>query len=272
VTAVSRRSGSVAGRPAAWLEAGVGPPLVLLHGAGGSADLWQPQLDALSAVARVIAPDLPGHGPHGGRGNPSIDAYAEWLDGFLDGVGGRRVVLAGHSMGGAIAQTLALARPDRLAGLVLVGTGAKLRVLARLLELLRERPAEGIDLIHGLSYAAATPPERVAVADRVLRERAPLVTLGDFLACDRFDIRPRLGAIRTPTLVVAGTEDRLTPVTYGRFLAGAIGGARLIEIGAAGHFPQLEQPAAVNAAIGEFLASLPREPAGWLAGPTAAGR
>ena len=78
MTAPGRRTGPVAGRPAAWLEAGSGPPLVLVHGAGGAADLWQPQLDGLADVARVVAPDLPGHGPLGGRGEPSITAYAEW--------------------------------------------------------------------------------------------------------------------------------------------------------------------------------------------------
>jgi pimeloyl-ACP methyl ester carboxylesterase len=269
VTPPARRTGPVAGRRAAWLEAGTGPTLVLVHGAGGSADLWQPQLDALGDVARVIAPDLPGHGPQRGRAGQSIAAYADWLDGFLGALGDERVVLVGHSMGGAIAQTLALARPERLAGLVLVGTGARLRVLARILELLRQRPGEGIGVIQGLSYAAATPPERVAIVDRVLRDSAPLVTLGDYLACDRYDARPRLGAIRTPTLVVAGTEDRLTPLRFSQFLADAIAGARLVEVPDAGHFPQLEQPAAVNAAIREFLASLSRVPTGGLAGTTA---
>jgi pimeloyl-ACP methyl ester carboxylesterase len=266
VTEPARRSRSVAGRPAAWCEAGSGAPLVLVHGAGGSADLWQPQLDGLGDVARVIAPDLPGHGPRRGRGGRSIAAYADWLNGFLETLGDGPVVLVGHSMGGAIAQSVALARPERLAGLVLVGTGARLRVLARILDLLRERPGDGIGLIQQLSYAAATPPECVAVVDRVLRAGAPLVTLGDYLACDRFDARARLGVIRTPTLVVAGTEDRLTPVAYSRFLAEAIAGARLVEIAGAGHFPQLEQPAAVNAAIRGFLASLSGVPAGGLAG------
>jgi pimeloyl-ACP methyl ester carboxylesterase len=168
-------------------------------------------------------------------------------------------------MGGAIAQSVALARPERVAGLVLIATGARLRILARILELLRQHPGEGIGLIQRLSFASATPPERVAVVERVLREGAPLVTLGDYLACDRFDVRPRLGAIRTPTLVIAGTEDRLTPVTYGRRLAAGIAGARLVEIADAGHFPQLEQPAAVNAALRAFLSGLPRVPSGRLA-------
>jgi len=254
VTGPPRRTRSVAGQPVAWLEAGVGPPLVLVHGAGGSAELWPRQLDALADVAQVLAPDLPGHGPLGGRGRPSIAAYAEWLDAFLAAVTEEPVILVGHSMGGAVAQALALLRPERLAGLVLLATGARLRVVARLVELLRHDPREGQSLIQDLSFGAAAAPECAALVARVLREGPTLVTLGDYLACDRFDARERLGAIRIPTLVVAGAADRLTPPRYARFLAEAIPGARLVEIEAAGHFPQLEQPEPVNAAIRAFLA------------------
>ena len=268
----ARRTGPVAGRPAAWLEAGAGPPLILIHGAGGSAELWQPQLEGLAGVARVVAPDLPGHGPHGGRGGPSIAWYADWLASFVEALGTGGVVLVGHSMGGAIAQAFALAQPERLAGLVLIATAARLQVLVRIVDILRERPREGLGLIQDLSFAADTPAERVAVVDRVLREVPPLVTLGDYLACDRFDARERLAAIRMPTLVVTGTEDRLTPVSLGRALADSLAAARLMEVPGAGHFPQLEQPARVNAAIREFLTDLPRGPsgtAGGIAGATA---
>src|SRR5262249_37907529 len=152
------------------------------------------------------------------------------------------------------------------AGLILIGTGAKLRVLARLVELLRERPGEGQSLITELAFATGTPREQVAIVDRVLRDAAPLVTLRDYLACDRFDVRDRLAGIRLPTIVVSGAEDRLTPLKYGRFRADATPGARLVAIEAAGHFPQLEQPAQVNAAIREFLAELGGGPASGVAG------
>ena len=256
MTDARRRRRPLAGSTAAWREAGAGPPLVLVHGAGGSADLWAPQFHGLADVARVVAPDLPGHGRAPGRGKPSIAAYAEWLGTFLGTLRAGRAVVVGHSMGGAVAQALALHAPGRLAGLVLIGTGAKLRVLPRLVDLLRERPREGQSLIQDLAFAAGTPRECGEVVDRVLRQGAPLVTLGDYLACDRFDVRSELARIRLPTLVVAGAEDRLTPPTYARFLADRIPGARLVEIPDAGHFPQLEQPRAVNAAIREFLAGL----------------
>ncbi|MBI4011500.1 MAG: alpha/beta hydrolase [Candidatus Rokubacteria bacterium] len=257
MTAGTRGRSVVQGQPATYLEAGRGQPLVLLHGAGGRAEAWTPQLAGLADVARVVAVDLPGHGETGGRGCRSIDEYAAWVLGLLDALGLDRVVLGGHSMGGGIAQTLALGRPDRLRGLVLVGTGARLRVLPRILELFREGSPAGPELVASLAYSPRTPPGSVVEAERALRETATLVTLGDFMACDRFDLMTRLHDVEVPTLVLGGQDDRLTPPKYAAFLAGAIPGARLVEIEAAGHFAQLEQPDAVNGAIRDFLTALP---------------
>lgn len=250
------RSVVVAGRPAAYREAGQGRALVLVHGAAGSGDVWTPQVAGLADAARVLAVDLPGHGGTGGAGCQSVTAYAEWVLAFLDALDLDRAVLGGHSMGGAIAQSIALTRPDRLEGLVLVGTGARLRVLPRVIELFRQGSPEAAPLVASLSYSPGTPPGRVVQAEQALRDTPPLVTLGDFLACDRFDVMAGLGAVRLPTLVVVGRDDRLTPPKYAAFLARAIPGARLVEVDDAGHFPQLEQPAAVNAALRAFLAAL----------------
>jgi pimeloyl-ACP methyl ester carboxylesterase len=247
----------VLGRPAAYLEAGRGQPVVLVHGAGGRAEVWSAQLAGLADAVRLVAVDLPGHGATGGAGCRSVDEYVSWLLGLLDALRLDRVVLVGHSMGGAIAQTCALARADRLRGLALIGTGARLRVLPRILALFREASPEGPTLVASLAYSPATPPGAVVEAERAMRETPPLVTLGDFVACDRFDVMTRLGGVESPTLVVVGRDDRLTPAKYAAFLAAAIPGARLVEVEAAGHFPQLEQPVAVNAALRAFLAALP---------------
>jgi pimeloyl-ACP methyl ester carboxylesterase len=254
---IERRAATVAGRPAAWLEAGAGRAVVLVHGAGGGAEVWRPQLDGLADVARLVAVDLPGHGATGGRGCLSIDAYAEWVVGVLDAAGVERALVAGHSMGGAVALTLALGQPERLDGLALVGTGARLRVLPRLLELYRDDPPAGAALVAELSYSPLTAPGAVVGAEASLRATPPLVTLGDFLCCDRFDVMAKLAQLRLPTLVVVGRDDRLTPPKYAAYLGRGIAGARVVEVEAAGHFPQLEQPAAVNAALRSFLGTLP---------------
>jgi pimeloyl-ACP methyl ester carboxylesterase len=255
--ALTRHSVTLDGRPGSYLEAGAGRPVVFIHGAGGRAEVWTRQLAGLADAARLLAVDLPGHGATGGRGCLAVPEYAAWVRRLCDGAGVEKAVLAGHSMGGAIAQTLALAHPERVAGLVLVGTGARLRVLPRVLALFRDDPPAGASLVGSLSYSPRTSPGAVVEAERGLAETPPAVTLGDFLACDRFDAMATIGTVRAPTLVVVGGDDRLTPPKYARYLAGAIPGAQLVEVADAGHFPQLEQPDVVNAALRAFLRGLP---------------
>ena len=251
------RTLAVLGRPAAFLEAGRGRSLVLVHGAGGRSHVWSPQLLTLADTARVVALDLPGHGATGGNGCTTIADYVLWVLAFLEAAGLERAVLGGHSMGGAVTLALALDHPDRVEALALVGTGARLRVLPRILELFRENPPEGVSFLAGLAYSPRTPGSAVVEAERALLETPPGVVLGDFLACDRFDVMARVAGVRAPTLVLVGRDDRLTPPKYAAFLARAVPGARLVEVEDAGHFPQLEQPEAVNSALRAFLGSLP---------------
>ena len=111
--------------------------LVFVHGAGGSHLNWPPQLRRL-AGANTYALDLPGHGQSEGQGRTSISAYADFVAAFLETLGLEKVTLVGHSMGGATALDLALRYPEGLAGLVLVGSGARLRVAPAILDGIRQ--------------------------------------------------------------------------------------------------------------------------------------
>jgi len=236
-----------------------GPALVLVHGAGGTRLNWPADLRRLGPRATVYTLDLPGHGRSGGRGRDAIGGYAETVIAFLSAVDIERAVIAGHSMGGAIAQTLALEyaghkRSDaRLAGLMLVATGARLRVAPAILEGIGSDFAGAVDLITRFAWSPEADPAMVEQGKKLLAQTDPDVLFGDFLACDRFDVMERLGEIEIPTLIVTGAADRLTPPKYARYLAEHIPDARLTLVEGAGHMVMLERPTEVAQAARSFL-------------------
>jgi pimeloyl-ACP methyl ester carboxylesterase len=231
------------------------PTLVLIHGAGGSHLHWPAELRRLPG-ATVYALDLPGHGRSEGPSCDTIEAYVSTLMGFLDATGTRRAVLMGHSMGGAIAQMTALLHPERVVGLVLVGTGARLRVAPAILEGVLGDFETAIDLITRFAWAPDAPAELTRLGHATLAATPPQVLHGDFVACDTFDVMERLGEIGAPTLVIAGTADHLTPQKHGAYLARHIPDARLVTIEGGGHMMALEQPGAVAAAVAQFIQEL----------------
>jgi pimeloyl-ACP methyl ester carboxylesterase len=227
------------------------PRVVWVHGAGGTHLHWPAELRRLSGAA-VYTLDLPGHGRSGRAGCDTIGEYAEAVAAFLHAVAVERAVICGHSMGGAIALTLAL-DSDCVAGLVLVGTGARLRVAPAILDGIRSDFAGSVELVTRFAWSPEAPARLIELGRRAFLETDPDVFWGDFLACDRFDVMERLGEIQIPTLVITGTADRLTPVKYARFLAESVSGARLTTIEGAGHMVMLERPAEVEKAVREFL-------------------
>jgi pimeloyl-ACP methyl ester carboxylesterase len=230
--------------------------LVLIHGSGGDHTTWEPQLAGLASVATVVALDLPGHGSSSGSGCDTVADYAERISRFLAELGRGRVVLGGHSLGGAIVQTVAVDRPELLRGLVLVGTGARLRVMPELFAVLDRDYAEGVRFMTEHAWGASAPAALKEAGRKTVSATPPLVTRADFTACDGFDVMDRLGAIALPTLVLVGEEDRLTPPKYAEFLVRRIAQARLVRVPGAGHFVSLERPGEINRAIADFLAGL----------------
>ena len=229
------------------------PPLVLVHGAGGDASLWAPQEERFREETRVLRVELPGHGGSGGGGETTVPAYAGWVEEVVRAAVSDRYVLAGHSMGGAVALQMALNGSEGLAGVVLVATGARLGVAPVVFRLIREDFQGFLQTIDRAALGPdATPEVRDAVA-AALRRCPPQVVHGDFLACDRFDVRERLGEVRVPALVVCGEEDRLAPVRLSESLAAGIPGAGLLRVPGAGHLVMLERPGEVNEGMAAFL-------------------
>jgi len=231
------------------------PTLLLVHGAGGSRLHWPPSLRRLEGV-HVYALDLPGHGRSRGKGRSSIAEYREVVARFLEALGLTEVVVTGHSMGGAIALSMALDCPHRLAGLILVGTGARLRVTPLILEGIREDFEGTVRLIIEYAHAPDAPARLKRKGFRQMANTPPEVLLGDFRACDAFDVMERLGAIHLPTLIICGNEDRLTPPKYSLYLRDHIPQARLTMVEGAGHMVMLERAEEVTRAINAFLVAL----------------
>jgi pimeloyl-ACP methyl ester carboxylesterase len=230
--------------------------LVFIHGSGGDHKLWSKQWDFFYSEIRVTIPDLPGHGLSEDKGRDRIKDYAEWLKGFLDVLSLENPILVGHSMGGAIAQELALNYPSYLKALVLVGTGAKLRVSPTILDLVGKDFEMMVHLSCEYAYAETVPEEMVREGFEILCQNSPDILYGDFLACDRFDSRERLKEISIPTVIICGTEDKLTPPLYSQYLHDNIRKSVLHLIEGAGHMVMLERPRDFNKVIEKFCRSL----------------
>jgi len=236
-------------------EAGISPTAVIyIHGSGGTGYVWKNQLRVRVPGFCQVAVDLPGHGRSAGAGARTIEEYSRFIRDFARVVFGAPVVLAGHSMGGAVAMTFALNYPGDLKGLILVGTGARLRVAPAVLEAAQD--PEKSAALRGYAYSPQTPPAVVQEAEQEYLLTPAQVRYNDFLACDRFDVMDRVKEIKAPALVVCGEDDALTPVKYSRYLEANIPGARLTVIPGAGHMVMWEQPEPVNQAITDFLRTL----------------
>ncbi len=242
---------------------GTKPPLVLIHGAGGDHLSWPAEVRRLPGT-RVYTLDLPGHGKTGGHGRQSVEDYAGCVLDFMNGAGLDRAIFGGHEMGGAIALMLSLKASRRAAGLVLISMGARLPIPPAVLENGTNASTlqVAINILEELSFSRSTPAEmREAFCERMLQVRQTLL-YGDWLACDHFDASDRLEEVKSPTLVLCGKEDRLSPLHFSESLSSRIPGAALQTIEEAGHMLLLEQPRQLAKLMGVFLLTIPFRPGG----------
>ncbi len=244
----------------AYLEAGEGPVLVCLHGLGGGARSWTKQLLALSDRRRVIAWDCPGYGGSDDYPSkiPTPAQYADVLVAMLDGIGVDGAFdLVGHSMGGAIAPHVVAKNPGRVRRLVMSSTrvafASRSGYEQRLLEHASMSPEEfGATRAKSMCSPDAPVAAKATVASIASEIRASGYAAAVHLlsVCNNAKI---LKALRLPTLVIAGAEDRIAPEAETAALTGTIPGARREVIGQAAHAAYLEQPAAFNACLTTFL-------------------
>jgi pimeloyl-ACP methyl ester carboxylesterase len=232
------------------------PTLVFIHGAGASRLLWESQVEVLSSYANTVALDLPGHGTSHGEGRDSISGYAQAVINFLDVIQVPKPIPCGLSMGGAITQNLLINTPGRFPAGILINTGARLKVLPMIFETIGKSYDEYVKLSGTFAISQKNSTDDLTRRIAACLHSTAEVVLGDFRACDAFDVMGQLDLINVPVLVLTASDDILTPPKYGRYLAGNLKDAHSVNIEDAGHFSPIEKPIEINNAILGFLMGL----------------
>jgi pimeloyl-ACP methyl ester carboxylesterase len=254
----------------AWDDAGIGIPVVLLHGLGSSRRRWDRLLPVLSEAGfRALRLDLRGFGESTGAEKPAgMDELMSDLASFVGELGLDRFHLLGHSLGGMLAQRYVVEHPERVASLVLASTtshnGRRASAFARAMTLFAE---------HGFDQVMERDPEiRGVLADAFPGIEPPLAMLrigvetpnparaNAWRACVGFSEKDRLAQIRCPVLVLHGSADPLIPFRAGELVHEAIAHSEWIEESGAGHSLPTERAESFNRAVLDFLARQKREP------------
>jgi aminoacrylate hydrolase len=246
-------------------EHGAGPPLLLVAGLGGVGAYWRPQLATFRQRFRVIVHDHRGCGQSTrSEIDYSIDQMAEDVLALMDHLGLKRAHLLGHSTGGAIGQTIAITRPDRLASLILYATWTRVDIfMGRIMKARKTLlEAAGADAFIELTPCLLFPdwwlnqnPDKLAALDRMTREGFPSVSIAASRcqAVIDFDRTRELDSIVAPTLVLGVHDDFLTPFYFSTELARRIRGAELAAIERGGHCASQVDPPTFEKPVLELL-------------------
>lgn len=236
----------------------------LVHGAGMDQSVWTLQGRYLAFHGwNALAVDLPGHGRARDRAPlESIEALADWLAELILSIGPEPVAVVGHSMGALAALDLAARHPERVGKLALLGAAARMPVHPELLASARRGDRRAVELICDWGFGrrahvGGNPLPggwMIGTARSMLLRVEPAVLAADLAACDQYrDGEQRARAVRCPTSILLGGEDRMTPPSAGRALAELIPSAVCTTVEDAGHMMMVEQPEATLSALKAFL-------------------
>jgi len=229
------------------------PAIIFIHGSGGDSTVWHDQLEALSSTLHSTAADLPGHGRSGGRPSTDPGTYARWLGRFAESLRLDAFVLAGHSMGGIIAQQFARLFPEKLRGLILIGTGMRFKIPSRYFQILHRNFDAACTLSCRQAYAQETPAGIRDQGLAMLQRNGPDTLMHDLRLCSDFDSSGWIGSLSIPTLIIHGIQDGITPHKAVVRLAGVIRDSHLKYMQRSGHMPMQEQPEIFNREIAGFI-------------------
>ncbi len=230
--------------------------IIFVHGSGGTTQVWNKQMQALSEDWNCVAIDLPGHGKSTSPACQSVTEAALLLKTFIEKQSfPKPIYLTGHSLGAAIALHYACYYSEDAAGIILIGGGAKLRVLPQILDSLSRNELQA-DFVR-LTFSPNCPAAIIAAQTELYMRNCPAVLYDDFNACNQFDLTGELSAVTLPALIIVGRDDVLTPIKYAEYLHTHLPDTQLVIVEKAGHFAMLEQPDAVNRAILNFINNFP---------------
>ncbi|MGY5878898.1 MAG: alpha/beta hydrolase [Candidatus Thorarchaeota archaeon] len=231
------------------------PAIIFIHGSGGSSATWFMQLRGLSDSYHVIAVELNGHGKSPDRQEENA------TESYLADIGEivkqyDKPVIGGHSMGGMLAQLFALRYPELISGIILVGTGARLRVAQFIFETIDNNFDEYVEGAGNFMFYEDTSKELIEASKIEIRKCKPAIIRRDFAACNGFDIMDRVSEISLPTLILVGEQDIMTPVKYSKYLHDNMQNSTMHVIEKAGHSVMLEQPREFNTHVKDWMKSL----------------
>lgn len=251
------------------IEKGSGDVILFLHGVGGGAYSWMPQINSFAMNYTAAAWDMPGYGKSRLSGGMTFPGLADALLALLDDRGWEKVHLVGHSMGGMVAQEFAVGRQDRLRSLTLSATSPAFGrpdgdfqtkfVEARLAPLAAGGTMADLarELVDTMMSADADPNGRQLAFDCMANMSAD--TYRAAVECIvTFEQRANLPGIAVPTLALAGANDTNAPAPMMEKMAAKIRGCRYVCLPDLGHLANLEDPPAFDAALTAFLDTVPR--------------
>ena len=229
------------------------PNLVFIHGAGGDKTQWKNQQSFFRQYGwGIISLSLPNHG-ESSPSELSLDNYVRVVRELIINQNWKNVTLVGHSMGGAIALQFALLYPEYLDNLILIGTGAKLKVAPVIFDTIKKDFNEFLQSLSNLAFHETTTTQVRVDNEVTLRRNGADIFFQDFEICDSFDIRSDLNKITKKTLIIVGEDDMMTPVKYSKFLQEYLMQSHLAIIPETSHYVFLEKPLTVNNEIYNFL-------------------
>ncbi|MFN2527474.1 MAG: alpha/beta fold hydrolase [Candidatus Baltobacteraceae bacterium] len=224
--------------------------LLFVHGSGCTSDAFENQM---REFPQAHAPNLPGHASPGG--GKSVAEFADFIERYIAQHNLQDVVLCGNSLGGAIALEVGLRKSAEVRGIILLGSGSRLKVAPAILEGLEKNFEETARQLAGYMFAQATP-ERTTSALQSMQTVGQRQTLRDFQACHDFDVTQRLPELLIPVLAVTGEQDVMTPPKYAQFLADRVPAGEVRIVPGAGHLVMIERPTETNDAVANFVNQL----------------